>query len=337
MATDILRMDGNQYAPPYGTCFGYGPYHGYDPYARQTMHMQPQRGPSFHNRQSYGYSGGYGRPHHTFRSANAGHGSSKRRFDSTNQAPQGQPSLHQLRAVNLKKTRRHFQGIKKPWHTLHGNNVWRRTLLSSPLPDPFTQGSWEAPESTPRIAPRAPDNRHGYLLSVGSGTLPSNSPGFLHTLTPSAIPGSEQQLWKNSYGTADKEAVQLGAAAGLDFLGSFFDDSLSLDIDDDFDMLPRNGDSENKGGVGADAPDADQPPLTYDEEASYPPQAKRKLASQAAYIAQLEEQQLTLKERIFLLEQELAEARRQRAASPSGHSDGVDDASDEDRATSSAD
>ncbi|GIL74893.1 hypothetical protein Vretimale_2523 [Volvox reticuliferus] len=307
MATDILRMDGNQYAPPYGTCFGYGPYHGYDPYARQTMHMQPQRGPSFHNRQSYGYSGGYGRPHHTFRSANAGHGSSKRRFDSTNQAPQGQPSLHQLRAVNLKKTRRHFQG------------------------------SWEAPESTPRIAPRAPDNRHGYLLSVGSGTLPSNSPGFLHTLTPSAIPGSEQQLWKNSYGTADKEAVQLGAAAGLDFLGSFFDDSLSLDIDDDFDMLPRNGDSENKGGVGADAPDADQPPLTYDEEASYPPQAKRKLASQAAYIAQLEEQQLTLKERIFLLEQELAEARRQRAASPSGHSDGVDDASDEDRATSSAD
>lgn len=122
------------------------------------------------------------------------------------------------------------------------------------------------------------------------------------------------------------------SAAGLDFLGSFYDEGASAIADDDFEPGERESDAEDRGIVS----EAGQPPHTFDDEAAFPPQAKRKLASQAAYIAQLEEQQLTLQERIFLLEQQLAEARRQRGASPSGHSIDVDDVSDEDRQTSSS-
>ncbi|GLC47084.1 hypothetical protein PLESTB_000434100 [Pleodorina starrii] len=312
MAIDILRMDANhQYASHYGTGADYGAFHGYNPYAVQTQ-MPSHRGPPLHARQTHGYfGGGYGRPHHMFKSSSFSQGGrvSKRKFEAFNQHPQGAPSLHQLRDDNLKKTRRHFQG------------------------------SFDSAASTPRIAPRAPDNRHGFLLSAGSGTLPSVSEGFrqgaLHTITPSAVPGGEEQLWKNSYGNADKEAVQLAAAAGLDFLGSFYDEGAGAAADDDFHVGDRDSDAEDKGGVGADAQEAQEPPHTLDEEASFPPQAKRKLASQAAYIAQLEEQALNMKERIFLLEQQLAEAQRLHGASPSGHSDDTDDTGDE--ATTSSD
>ncbi|EFJ41222.1 hypothetical protein VOLCADRAFT_107766 [Volvox carteri f. nagariensis] len=307
MAIDTLRMDGNQYASHSGTALGYGAYHGYDTYARQSMQMQPQRGPPLQPRQGHGYSGCYGRSLNVFKSQGFSHGgASKRKYDTFNQAPQGASLLHQLRADNLKKTRRHFQG------------------------------SFEALESTPRIAPKAPDNRHGFLLSAGSGALPSGPKGALHAITPSAVPGGEEQLWKNSYGNADKEAVQLAAAAGLDFLGSFYDEGATLTFDEGLEAGERDDEVEDRGDTGVDASVAEQPPNTFDEEASFPPQAKRKLASQAAYIAQLEEQQLTLRERIFLLEQQLAEARRQRGASPCGHSDDADEASDEDRATSSS-
>lgn len=49
-------------------------------------------------------------------------------------------------------------------------------------------------------------------LYAGSGAVSSASHGALHVITPSAVPGGEEQLWKNSYGNADKEAVQLAAA-----------------------------------------------------------------------------------------------------------------------------
>ncbi|KXZ45223.1 hypothetical protein GPECTOR_57g513 [Gonium pectorale] len=201
----------------------------------------------------------------------------------------------------------------------------------------WNKGSLEGsatPGSTPRTAPRAPDNRHGYLLvPQGSFHIPQDaSDGGLHAITP-AVPGAGEAVWKNSYGNADKEAVALAAAAGLDFLGSFYDGD-----DDDLGVGPQVGASDaDVGEAEPPAQDAQAPPpSTFDEEASFPPQARRKIASQAAYIAQLEEQQLTLRERIFLLEQQLAEAQQRRGASPSGHSNDEGGSEDE-HATSSSD
>lgn len=77
--------------------------------------------------------------------------------------------------------------------------------------------------------------------------------------------------------------------------------------------------------------------VTEDEEdeSTWPAAAKRKLASQAATIAGLEDNVLTLKERIFLLEQRLAEAQRQR---PTSSSTGTNDGSEahQDDTTSSS-
>ncbi|GFR40851.1 hypothetical protein Agub_g1501 [Astrephomene gubernaculifera] len=310
MAVDILGMDGNLYPPHFGALQGgFGPFNpGYnvvDPYARQTQ-MHLQRGPPLHARQSHGYYfAGHGRSQSAFKSHNP-QAPAKRKFD-TFAAPQAQqqPVLHQLRQDNARQARRHFQG---------------------------PQGVSSSPGCTPRTAPRAPDNRHGFLLSApGSSRKAQENQGALHAITPSAVPGSGEQLWKNSYGNADKEAVQLAAAAGLDFLGSFYDNACGGD--DDLDLPGADSSPE----VDISVQEAEAPPHTVDEEANYPPQAKRKLASQAAYIAQLEEQQLTLRERIFLLEQQLSEARRQqRGASPSGHSVDAYGGSDDDRATSSS-
>lgn len=203
-----------------------------------------------------------------------------------------------------------------------------------------------------------------FLCCVGS-VLQSgayNSSGVLHAVTPSAVPGGAEQLWKNSYGNADKEAVQIAAAgkrqllflllllllfvslitpftcfaAGLDFLGSFYDGSYG-EADEVEVAVEKDSDTDERCDGGPGAREGDQPPQTFDEEASFPPHAKRKLASQAAYIAQLEEQQLTLRERIFLLEQQLAEARRPREGSTSQHSVDADEASDDDHVTSSSD
>ncbi|KAG2483507.1 hypothetical protein HYH03_017617 [Edaphochlamys debaryana] len=223
------------------------------------------------------------------------HGQLKRR-------PECPPPLSQLRKDNAKKTRTHFAG-----HDL----------------------------GTPRAsAPAAPDNRHGYLLSAQGSVPPAPNPtqGLLHAVTPSAVPDSEGTggFWRNSYGTADKEAVQAAADAGLDFLGSFYDEGGSgLDIGDD-DSLERSG-SDPEANAELPAKANEQPPEAFDDEGSFPPAAKRKIASQQAYIAQLEEQALTLKERIFLLEQQLKERDAQDLQPPpspsaSGHSGDTDGA-----------
>ncbi|PNH06841.1 hypothetical protein TSOC_006747, partial [Tetrabaena socialis] len=249
-----------------------------------------QRGP-LHAWQPHVFShSAQGRPHHSFQGPR---NSVKRSFHEAGMGPStSQPSLHQLRQDNFKKARRHFQDA-----------------ASTPGP-------------TPRIAPRAPDNRHGFLLNApGSMALASGSHGGLQTFTPSSLPGGD--LWKNSYGTlADKEAVQLGVSSGVDLLGSFYDDA-GADVFDDV-----SGDSDLEAG---DAQHPVQVEHGADDESTFPPAAKRKLAAQQAYISELEDQQLTLRERIFLLEQQLGEARRHQTpeALASGHSSDAEDASDE--------
>lgn len=67
------------------------------------------------------------------------------------------------------------------------------------------------------------------------------------------------------------------------------------------------------------------PPPTHDEEATYPASARRTIAAQSATIAELEEENLTLREKIYLLETQLREAQTavlQRV--PSGHSGDAD-------------
>ncbi|PNW85737.1 hypothetical protein CHLRE_03g207500v5 [Chlamydomonas reinhardtii] len=294
--------------PPQG--YGYNPsgaYHqqGYmgppiNDYARQhlPLHLQNgyrgQPGVPLHSRQAYGSyaSGPYapqGRPQHQYK---AHHGHKRHRGQD------GAPRLQELRSDNAKKARAHYQEI------------------------PDTPG-------VPRSVPRAPNNNDGILLAPGSTQLlpPGShiSEGTLHAVTPSALPGGEAQLWKNSYGNADKEAVALAAAAGLDFLGSFYgagDDDLT---GDEFDL---GGGSDHDtdaaaaadGGVGGDVP-----PPTHDEEATYPASARRTIAAQSATIAELEEENLTLREKIYLLETQLREAQTavlQRV--PSGHSGDAD-------------
>jgi hypothetical protein len=125
--------------------------------------------------------------------------------------------------------------------------------------------------------------------------------------------------------------VDLAAAAGMDFLGSFFGaDEEALDDDDEAVAAAAHTDTEHE----VEPPqDPEQPPQTYDDE-SFPPAAQRKLAAQAAYIIELEDERLNLRERVFLLEQQLAEMRR---GGPRGASPSVHEAPSEDEAGREAD
>ncbi|KAG2425871.1 hypothetical protein HYH02_014935 [Chlamydomonas schloesseri] len=288
-------------------------------YQRQhlPLHLQNgyrgQSGVPLHARQAYGGypSGSYapqGRPQHQhqYKTHHQGH--------KRHRGHDGAPRLQELRQDNAKKARAHYQEI------------------------PDTPG-------VPRSVPRAPNNNDGILLAPGSTQLlpPGShiSEGALHAVTPSAVPGGEAQLWKNSYGNADKEMVQLAAAAGLDFLGSFYGAGDDDDLTGDEFEVGGGSDHDTDAAPAADgAAGGDVPPPTHDEEASYPASARRKLAAASATIAELEEENLTLREKIYLLETQLREA--QQAAllqrMPSGHSGDVDSeaAAADDPATSSS-
>lgn len=201
------------------------------------------------------------------------------------------------------------------------------------------QGAFGA---TPRTVPGAPDNRGGYLLSAPGSALVSpaarSGSGF-HNVTPNPFaPGT---AWKNSYGTVDKEAAQLGAAAGFDMLGAHDGGGLLLASSDAPDGGATGWDDEFNGAPPAAAgPVLDQPqelpvPLESADD-DLPPQAKARLDEQAAYIAELEEVNLNLRERLFLLEQQLKEQQQQGKTSPASSGDQEsrgDDVADE--ATSS--
>ena len=111
-------------------------------------------------------------------------------------------------------------------------------------------------------------------------------------VTPNPLhPGT---AWKNSYGTVDKEAARLGAAAGFDMLGEHdgvlvpagtsgdnaawdqeFDGSVA---GDDADPSPDDQDLQEEGVAGHSSDDPESLPL----------EAKAKMDEQAAYIAELE-------------------------------------------------
>lgn len=177
------------------------------------------------------------------------------------------PNLAQLRRDNKRKTRKYFRGF-------------------------FNNG----PGYTPRTVPPAPDNTNSFLMSA-SGISPGPE-GRFHAVTPNPFrPG---YAWKNSYGTMDKEAAELGVAAGIDFYGSNFGLITKQETADEDDRDYSETDPEDTHGFA----------LHVDEELeALPPLLKLRFQEQEAELAELREENLNLRERLFLLEQELAQRR----------------------------
>lgn len=181
--------------------------------------------------------------------------------------PNPVPNLAQLRRDNRRKAKKYFRG------------------------------SGDNPRSAPRTVPPAPDNTNSFLMCA-----PGASPGPegpFHAVTPNPFrPG---YAWKNSYGTMDKEAAELGVAAGIDFFGS--NDGLITKSD-----AP---DEEERDYSETDPEDTHGFALHVEEElAALPPHLRFKFQEQEQHIAELREENLNLRERLFLLEQEMSELRK---------------------------
>lgn len=195
----------------------------------------------------------------------------------------GTPSLASLHRDNRRKTRKFFRG-----HSEHRPSA----------PDN------RAPVSnarTPNTVPRAPVNSNSFLMLAREYT-PSRSlvssqqerPQF-HAITPNPlVPGT---AWKNGFGTIDQEAAMLGEAAGIDFFGT------------------NDGLITKKGGVVDDDVSDEDPDLEMhgfelhmdDEDDNTDRAAQARIEEQTAYINQLEEENMNLREKIYLFEQEARE------------------------------
>ena len=105
----------------------------------------------------------------------------------------------------------------------------------------------------------------------------------------------------------DKAAAEIGAAAGLDLFGSNAGLILKAEDRDDWADCSDAEDATTTCRV-LDAQQQQQ-----QQAEAGPSNFRSTVEQQAAYIAQLEEQNLNLQERLFLLEQELQEAKVQRS------------------------
>ncbi|KAG1658244.1 hypothetical protein FOA52_008504 [Chlamydomonas sp. UWO 241] len=229
--------------------------------------------------------------------AAAGGGVSKaqRKKQRRQQAPHGDagpPSLQQLQSENKARTRRHYRG----------------------------KGG------APMSVPRAPEHSVSYLFST-----PHHSQGGL---TPAASFATEEgaagtgRYWKNAIpATIDTEAAEIGAAAGIDMfgsnaglirIGSGDHDAELGDVQPvqstDEDSDPYGLELEDDGDGGGAGPSARH-------EAFVPQGVRKRMDDQGAYICQLEESNLKMREQIYLLEKQL-EAALRRAGS--GRADGSD-------------
>lgn len=213
-----------------------------------------------------------------------------------------------------------------------------RPAITTPLMGAPPLSLTSLPSPSPPLALPATNRPSGSALVSPAARSGS---GF-HNVTPNPFaPGT---AWKNSYGTVDKEAAQLGAAAGFDMLGAHDGGLLLSSSDGPSGGGPTGWDDEFDGAPSAAAgsmlDQQDQPqelpvPLESADD-DLPPQAKFRLDEQAAYIAELEEVNLNLRERLFLLEQQLNEQQQQGKTSPASSGDQEsrgDDVADE--ATSS--
>ena len=132
--------------------------------------------------------------------------------------------------------------------------------------------------------------------------------GF-HAVTPNPfLPGT---AWKNGYGTIEKEAAELGKTMGLDLFGT------------NAGLITKSEGADTEGdGEGCHSGEEDPFGFelqTGDEgEGHVPTSARARIEEQAAYIQQLEEQNLNLQERLFIAEQQAKELRARVAAQEQG-------------------
>jgi hypothetical protein len=142
---------------------------------------------------------------------------------------------------------------------------------------------------------------------LDSGFAAGGLQAKFHSRTPNPLkPGTS---WKNAPLGPDAEYL-LGA---IDMYGS---NAGLISRKDEGDSLSENSDSDPDDMLGYELHMHDAENL--DEQ--LPQQARLRLEEQAAYIAELEEQNMTLREKLFLLEEELKEVRT-RERSPSASPD----------------
>lgn len=214
-------------------------------------------------------------------------GANRKRGRASGGQDSGPANLHKLRMENKKKTRRYFKGSF--------GRTPRRTV------------------------PRAPSHSPSVLLSAPGSVLPSPmcGPGF-HAMTPNPFkPGT---AWKNGLGTVDKEAADIGKTMGIDMFGS----NAGLLVSKEKDKLDSDQEGDAEGG-GSDLEDPFGFDLEFGQECegTVPASTRARIDEQQAYIAQLEEQNMNLQEKLYLAEQQVRElqARLEGSSKPQGSSD----------------
>jgi hypothetical protein len=205
-----------------------------------------------------------------------------------------QPSLAALSAQNRRRAQKHF-----------GNDT------------PMSEA--------PRTAPHAPHNDNSFILSQhGRAVGRVDSPAMTPSQPGAEVPWTPSHSFPADYASLNQDAADLGAQ--LDFFGtneglvarySSEDDSSDAEVNDS-----EEGEDEQhawrlrgaaQGGAVSTA------------AVGLPDHIRARLASQAAYIAQLEAENLDLQEKYSLLQHELEEhkaAARTAAAASTGPAEG---------------
>lgn len=147
----------------------------------------------------------------------------------------------------------------------------------------------DTPGSVPRTAPRAPENTNSFLMGSRD--------------TPEITAWERGPNWTSGYQTLDEDAAALGAQ--LDFFGT----NEGLITKRDSPAFSSDNESESDGNE-SEPEDLHGFQLQIDDDEAdrtIPRHIKARLEEQTSYIATLEEENLNLRERIFLLQQQLNE------------------------------
>jgi hypothetical protein len=184
-----------------------------------------------------------------------------------------------LRKSNAKKTRQHYRN--------QGKGV-----------EPFGPTPSSTPRTAPLTVPRAPLNSNNYLTGrlIGGSSL----------ISPRTVrPSPRFSQWTSGYESLDKHVAALGCA--LDVFGS------------NEGIITRCQSSPSRSGSGTDDIDNDFEESTLgcelqldaaDEHARVPQHILREMSQQSAQIALLQEENLNLQERLYLMEQKLKDFQR---------------------------
>lgn len=203
------------------------------------------------------------------------------------------PSLSALRHANRQRARQYFRRV---------SGFENESFLAAPL---------SVPRTTPRTVPRAPENTTSFLIEEHRSS-PNQQLALAH----------EQQLgnlgnWTGN-GLLDEDAALLGA--DLDFFGT--NEGLIRPTRRESPAHSHDGESDFSSDETSDDEDGDnvvpgyelhfaQQPGNVAEVRELPSAVVARLEEQATYIAQLEDENLNLRERVFLLQQELQDLRRE--------------------------